>query len=66
MNTTPPSETLAHELRPDRHAWVHVAEGSVELNGQKLSAGDGAAISQESRLQFVGNGKAQVLVFDLN
>lgn len=59
-------EKLTHELKPDRHAWVHVAEGSVELNGQKLSAGDGAAISQESRLQLAGSGKAQVLLFDLN
>jgi redox-sensitive bicupin YhaK (pirin superfamily) len=60
------SETLTHELRPDHHAWVHVAEGNVTLNGQKLSAGDGAAISQESKLQLVGSGKAQVLLFDLN
>ena len=60
------SEAVTHELKPDRHAWVHVAEGSVVLNGSKLSAGDGAAISQESRLQLVGSGKAQVLLFDLN
>ena len=60
------SETLTHELRPDRHAWVHVAEGNVTLNGKKLSVGDGAAISQESKLELVGSGKAQVLLFDLN
>jgi hypothetical protein len=39
---------------------------SVELNGQKLSAGDGAAVSEEGKLQLVGSGKAQVLLFDLN
>ena len=44
---------------------MHVAEGSVELNDRKLSAGDGAAISQESKLHFLGNGQAQVLLFDL-
>jgi quercetin 2,3-dioxygenase len=60
------SEALTYELKPERHAWVHVAEGSVELNGRKLSAGDGAALSQEPKLQLVGSGKAQVLVFDLN
>ncbi len=58
-------EKLTHELKPGRNAWVHVAEGDVELNGSKLSAGDGAAVSQEA-LQLAGNGKAQVLVFDLN
>ncbi len=59
-------EKVTHELKPERHAWVHVAEGDVELNGRKLSAGDGVAVSQEPQLQFVGNGKAQVLLFDLN
>jgi redox-sensitive bicupin YhaK (pirin superfamily) len=60
------SETLTYDLKLNRHVWVHVAEGSVELNGQKLSAGDGAGISQETKLQLVGSGKAQVLLFDLN
>jgi len=59
-------EALAHELRPDRHAWVHIAEGNVELNGRRLAAGDGAALSQESKLELAGQGGAQVLLFDLN
>jgi len=59
-------EALTHELRPGRHAWIHVAEGSVELNGQQLAAGDGVAVSQESKLELAGQGKAQVLLFDLN
>ena len=60
------TEKVTHELKPDRHAWVQVAEGAVELNGKVLSAGDGAAVSQETQLQLTGNGKAQVLLFDLN
>jgi redox-sensitive bicupin YhaK (pirin superfamily) len=59
------NENLTHTLKPDRHAWVHVAEGSVELNGEKLVAGDGAGIKEEPRLQLAGSGKAQVLLFDL-
>jgi quercetin 2,3-dioxygenase len=59
-------EKLTHELHPDRHAWVHVAEGDVELNGKALAAGDGVAISGESQLDLAGKGKAQVLLFDLN
>lgn len=59
-------EALTHELRPDRHAWIHVAEGNVELNGQRLTAGDGVAVSAESKLELTGQGKAQVLLFDLN
>jgi redox-sensitive bicupin YhaK (pirin superfamily) len=60
------SETVTHELKSGRHAWVHVAEGNVRLNGQSLSAGDGAALSKESKLDFTGQGKARVLLFDLN
>ena len=59
-------ETLTHELRPDRHAGVDVAEGSVELNGKRLAAGDGVAVSQESKLELAGKGRAQVLLFDLS
>jgi len=59
-------QTVTHELKPKRHAWVHVAEGKVTLNGQPLNAGDAAAVSDESKLELAGKGKAQVLLFDLN
>jgi hypothetical protein len=36
----------------------------VKLNGQALSAGDGAAISDERSLKLEGNG--ELLLFDLN
>lgn len=52
-------------LRPGRHAWVHVARGSVSVNGNELREGDGAAVSGEDRLQLVGRNAAEVLVFDL-
>jgi len=52
-------------LRPGRSAWVHVARGSVSLNGTVLGEGDGAAVSEEERLSFAGGQDAEVLVFDL-
>ena len=60
-----PGDTVAHALGPKRHAWVHVAEGAVELNGTKLEAGDAAALSGEHELKLTGQSDAQVLVFDL-
>ena len=60
-----PGDTVAHALGPKRHAWVHVAEGAVELNGTKLEAGDAAALSEEHELKLTGQSDAQVLVFDL-
>ena len=56
-------ESVTHELAPDRGAWVHVAQGDVEVNGQKLATGDGAAIENESKITISGSG--EVLLFDL-
>jgi redox-sensitive bicupin YhaK (pirin superfamily) len=53
------------ELRPGRHAWVQVARGGVTLNGQPLSQGDGAAVSEETALDIKATADAEVLVFDL-
>jgi redox-sensitive bicupin YhaK (pirin superfamily) len=51
-------------LAPGRHAWVHVARGEARVNGRDLSAGDAAAISEESAVVIEGKG-GEVLVFDL-
>ena len=58
-------EMVKHDLKPDRHAYVQVARGSVKLNGQKLEEGDGAAISDEKTVELTGADKAEVLLFDL-
>ena len=58
-------QSVKHELRPERHAYVQVARGSVKLNGKELSEGDGAAISDEKTLELTGVEQAEVLVFDL-
>jgi redox-sensitive bicupin YhaK (pirin superfamily) len=52
-------------LRPGRHAWVQVAQGSVTLNGEALMQGDGAAVVQEDALDLQAPEDAEVLVFDL-
>lgn len=52
-------------LAPNRHAWVHVARGEVEVNGTTLRAGDGASFSQEQKIALAGVSSGEVLVFDL-
>ena len=59
-------DKVAHPLPPGRHAWVQVAEGEVTVNGHTLTAGDGAALSDEPAVEIIGCAPAQVLVFDLN
>jgi redox-sensitive bicupin YhaK (pirin superfamily) len=58
-------ESAALELAPGRHAWVQVARGEADVNGKKLSAGDGAALSEEARVSVRGISDSEVLVFDL-
>jgi redox-sensitive bicupin YhaK (pirin superfamily) len=60
-----PGETVKHALKPERHAYVQVARGSVTLNGNPLETGDGAAISAEKAVELVGVKDAEVLLFDL-
>ncbi len=60
-----PSHAVTHEIRPGRSAWVHVARGSVRLNGTALGAGDGAAIPQAGTLTLDNGDDAEVLVFDM-
>ncbi len=58
-------ETVWHELRPGRHAYIQVAKGQVKLNGTPLQEGDGAAISEEKSVELTGVKNAEVLLFDL-
>ena len=58
-------EAASLPVAEGRHAYVHVARGEVKVNGQALSAGDGAAISNEAKVVLEGVKGAEVLVFDL-
>jgi redox-sensitive bicupin YhaK (pirin superfamily) len=58
-------DSVKHALKPERHAYVQVARGSVKLNGQPLAEGDGAAISAEKAVELTGVKDAEVLLFDL-
>ncbi|MCX6625902.1 MAG: hypothetical protein NTY38_33530 [Acidobacteria bacterium] len=42
-----------------------MATGSVVVNGQALTEGDGAALSEEPAVEITAEGKAEVLLFDL-
>jgi redox-sensitive bicupin YhaK (pirin superfamily) len=58
-------QQVQHDLAPGRYAWLQVAKGAVELNGKALAQGDGAAVSEESKLTIKGTQDAEILLFDL-
>lgn len=59
-------EQVSHELADGRHAWIQLIRGALDVNGEKLNAGDGAAISDEKALAIKSLDKnTEFLVFDL-
>lgn len=58
-------ESATLDLNNDRHAYVQVARGTVELNGERIEAGDGVRLRHPGRLHMGAGKNAEVLVFDL-
>lgn len=56
---------VSHALAPGRRAYVQVVRGGIEVNGDQLSAGDGACIENKPAVELTANGSAEVLLFDL-
>ena len=58
-------DKLALELAQGRLGYVHVARGSVTVNGTVLDAGDALRLKDVVSIELEGGGDAEVLVFDL-
>jgi hypothetical protein len=57
-------ETTEYALDPSRHAYLVPAVGAVEVNGVRLDARDGAAITGESALRVTALEDAEVVLVD--
>lgn len=53
------------DLAKDRHAWIQVVNGRLDINGLTCGSGDGVAVSEESRLTMGASKDSEFLVFDL-
>jgi redox-sensitive bicupin YhaK (pirin superfamily) len=59
-------QAVAQTIAPGRHLWMQVIRGEgVSVNGKTLVAGDGAALSDEARLEVRATSASELLVFDL-
>lgn len=56
---------LEYEIGENRHAWVQVISGEIELNGTVLKESDGAAVSAEIALSLKAISECEFLLFDL-
>lgn len=61
-----PGEEVRHETAKGRHLWLQLIRGEVEAGGERLKAGDGAAVSEETALIIRAVGaESELLLFDL-
>lgn len=49
----------------DSKVFVQLIHGDIAVNGQSLSAGDGAALEGEQSVKFIATSDAEFLVFDM-
>ena len=59
------AEEAVLPVQPGRLAYVHLARGSIEVNGNLLSAGDAVQAAGIESLRLTSGKDAEVLVFDL-
>ena len=57
-------ETVDYRLGRDRHGYLVPAKGSVEINGVRIDARDGAAIRDEEGLQVRALDDAELVLVD--
>ncbi len=60
-----PGQTLTHEPKEGRGAWLQIAEGALTLNGVALATGDGASTEELGKLMLVATEPTEALLFDL-
>ena len=58
-------ESASVEIPDGRQAFLHVARGTVSLNGRSLAEGDGAAIESEKLVELTAGDGAEVVLWDL-
>jgi hypothetical protein len=61
-----PGQTVTHELKPGRGAWLQIAEGALTLNGATLQTGDGASTEEPGALKLTATQPTDALLFDLH
>ncbi|WP_321947896.1 pirin family protein [Paraburkholderia sp. J10-1] len=58
-------ERVEYAVPAGRRVYLHVARGALDVNGQRLEAGDAAMIEAEAGVALANGAAAEVLVFDL-
>jgi len=58
-------ESQTFQLPEGRSAWIHVARGTVRINGERFDGGDGAGVAAGARLEFEGVDAGELVMWEL-
>jgi redox-sensitive bicupin YhaK (pirin superfamily) len=58
-------DVINYQVTANRYAWLQVAKGVVNFNGQELLAGDGVQVLGAENLEISTDSNAEILLFDL-
>ncbi len=59
------TDALNYTIQKERGVWIQITKGEVEINGNKLKAGDGASVENENEIKFKAIKEVEFLLFDL-
>ena len=61
-----PGNQAQHTLTADRGMWLHIAKGSISVNGIELIAGDAVSLEEPGEIKISATaGASEAILFDL-
>jgi redox-sensitive bicupin YhaK (pirin superfamily) len=58
-------ERVSHRTSAGRGVWLHQIAGTIEVGGETLGPGDGAAVEDAQAIEIAARSDAEFLLFDL-
>jgi redox-sensitive bicupin YhaK (pirin superfamily) len=58
-------DVIKYHVPSTRYAWLQIAQGVANLNGEELRAGDAVQVNGAEDLEITTNIQAEILLFDL-
>jgi redox-sensitive bicupin YhaK (pirin superfamily) len=61
-----PGDEVTHPTERSRKGWIQLASGAITVNGEQLTAGDGAALAYEESITIKSTADSELLLFDMS
>jgi redox-sensitive bicupin YhaK (pirin superfamily) len=58
-------QQVEHSMDQQRYAWIQIARGAINVNGESAKQGDGVVVVGESSVTIRADQPSEILLFDL-